>query len=514
MFNLIKTIGIIDGRPQVIDVEVSLSRGKPQLVIIGLASKAIDEAKERISSALFSCDIKPKAKHTVVNLAPADVRKEGSGFDLPITVGICKAYGLINFETKDNIFIGEITLDGRLRKTKNILPFVLVAQGLGYKKIIVPKDNFKDLIGLENLEIYGAESLQQILRINKLDELSNLKNQKIVSDSEPTEYLSKKEVDLCDIIGLDFAKRAVEIMVAGGHNLLFIGTPGAGKSTLAKASMSILPELTLKEAIETSSIYAQKNLLKNGLIKTRPFRNPHSSITEMSLIGGGKDLNLGEISLAHNGILFLDELSEFRTNILDQLRSPLENGSIRINRMGREISFPADFIFLGATNPCPCGYKNSKVKKCLCSEFALQNFNKKFSGPIMDRIDMKVYLDKTFDLLKKDEINNKKINSENSAAIKKRVESIRAVQKERFKYEVFKLNGKIPTQKIDIYCKLTKKAQEVIDRAYHTLNLSNRSYFKTIKLARTIADIEQVKTGIIQNHIEEKHVMEALQYRL
>lgn len=481
---------------QKVDVEVDISNGLHSFRIVGLPSKSIAEARDRVSSAIKNSGFtspKQKNQKVVVSLAPAHTPKDGVTFDLAIALSYLKASGQINFNSNSKIFLGELSLDGKMRYTKGILPAILFAKEKGFKEIFIPAANEIEASLISGINIYPAQNLNQI--INHL--LGEVKINKIINRKiRSTKQFNNQDI-LSEIKGNSVAKRGLLIAAAGGHNMCFYGPPGTGKTLLSKSLQTLLPDMSTKEMIVSSSIHSK-------LITTAPFRSPHHTSSYTSIIGGGSDLQHGEITMAHNGILFLDEFPEFDRRVIESLRQPMEDGKINLSRSSKSAKFPANFILVTSMNPCPCGYFGTNIKDCTCTPKSIENYRKKISGPIIDRIDMWIEVSKTDykELSSSSLIKN--IKSNETILFKELVNKTRKIQQERQKSV---LNSKMSTSQIGYFCKIDKNTKKLLNEAAEKLCLSARSYHKTLKIARTIADINS------EAKIKEPHILEALQYR-
>lgn len=490
-----------------LDVEVDFVNSLPNISIVGLPDTAVNEAKERVRSAIKNSGFTFPSLRVVVNLAPADIKKEGTNFDLPIAVGVLIESGFIDIEqTKNTAFLGELSLDGSLRSVNGILPLVSGLKDFGMKSVIVPMSNAKEAALVDGIEVLGAEYLCDV--VNHFSGNSDTKLAQITVNIK--EYLQENAksdyiYDFKDVKGQQKAKRAMEIAAAGGHNMLMMGSPGSGKTLMAKCFASILPPLEIEESLELTKIYSISGLLpaNKPLITQRPYRAVHHSASAVGIIGGGSNPKPGEITLAHRGVLFLDEMVEFPRNVLEVLRQPLEDCEVVISRASTSIKYPADFMLLGAMNPCPCGFLGDSQKRCNCSEFQVQRYRSKLSGPLLDRIDLQIEVPR----LSPEELLNMKVEAEPSSEIRKRVVNARKIQANRYKNTNIFTNSELNSDLIKTFCKIDEACENLLKSAIIKFNLSGRSYDRILKLSRTIADLEGAE------NISQAHISQALQYR-
>jgi len=490
----------IGARP--VSVEVHLSRGI-RFSLVGLPDNAVRESHERIVTALQVNGMDLPRKQIVINMAPADLRKEGTSYDLPLIVGIMAAGDYIPASSLENtLFIGELSLDGRLQPVRGVLPIAVLTRELGIRRLVLPSQNAPEAAVVEGVEVYGMEDLMEVVGF--------LKNELKKEPQKATAFFSEDKkstasADFADVKGQEQVKRAVEVACSGGHNLIMIGPPGAGKSMMANCIPGILPPMTLQESLETTKIHsvAGKTDSKQSLLVERPFRAPHHSISSVALIGGGSKPQPGEISLAHNGVLFLDELPEFQRSVLEVLRQPLEDRKIRIARASYAIEYPAGIMLVASMNPCPCGYYNHPGKPCVCTPGQIQKYLNRVSGPLMDRIDLQIEITPvSYDKL------SEKQQAESSEQIRERVMAARKKQEERFRQEPeIHCNARMGSREIRKYAQIDIASQDLLKTAMEKLNLSARAYDRILKVARTIADLD------LSEHIQLQHIAESIQYR-
>ncbi len=488
---------------KLVEVEIDVSHGLRSFSIVGLPDKAVEESKERIEAAIKSSKLLSPHQRTfriLVNLAPADVKKEGSLYDLPIALAFLLASKQTAFNPDKKVFLGELALDGTLRPIKGALSVALMARDLGLEEIILPKQNAQEAALINNVRIIGVSSLEQAL--------SHLENRTLTAPTVaeiPANQRPEHQVDISWVKGQEYAKRALEITAAGGHNLFFFGPPGGGKSLMAKALPSILPPLTFEESLEVTKIYSVAGLLSSGqtLVNARPFRSPHPVSSDVALIGGGNPPKPGEITLAHRGVLFMDEFPEFHRDVLESLRQPIEDGKITVSRAKHAFTFPSRFMLIGASNPCPCGYHNSPEKACICSNAQIAMYKRKLSGPLMDRVDIFIEVPAVkYEKLTGDATENQ------SDLMRRNIEKARSIQKQRFAGTAILTNSEMQLPEIKKYCHYGAESESLLKKYVDSGKLSARGYHRVLKVARTIADLAA------SENINHDHIAEALMYRL
>jgi magnesium chelatase family protein len=482
-----------------VEVEADLSSGLPSFEVVGLPDAAVKESRDRVRAAMKNCGFDFPVSKITVNLAPADKRKEGPIYDLPVLIALMKASGQLDANLEGSVFIGELSLNGKLRPVRGILPMAIRARKDGFKRLFVPQQNAAEGAVVRGISVFPVTDLPELLR--------HLNGGTQIAASQPSEMESANVSDcpdFIDVCGQDDAKRALEVAAAGGHNVLLIGPPGSGKSMLARRIPSILPEMTFEETIETTKIHSVAGILPPGasLVHARPFRSPHHTVSPAGLSGGGGIPRPGEISLAHNGVLFLDELPEFSRSAMEVLRQPIENGTVTISRAGGTVSYPCSVMFVAAMNPCPCGYFGHPTRRCTCSSQAVSRYLSRISGPLLDRLDLHIEVPPVdFEQL------DSHSAGENSESIRRRVNATRRIQNERFRGTGITCNARIKPDRLHEFCHLSESGRTLLKKAFERLGLSARAYDRILKVCRTIADLDGSET------IESAHVAEAVQYR-
>lgn len=501
MLSIVKSMALNGINGYLVETQVDVSAGLPHWEIVGLPDVSVRESKERVRTAIKNSGIEFPSRKITVNLAPANTKKEGSSFDLPLAIGILIATeNLEGVDIENTIFIGELSLDGTLNKVNGILPMCIEALKLGITRVILPKQNAIEAGIVKGLEVIGVSTLQQTIRYLKKEEKIEPEN---VDLNAIFANNKKYNLDFSEVKGQENVKRALEIAAAGGHNCILIGSPGSGKTMLARRLPSILPDLSFDEALEITKIHSVAGILnENSLVTTRPFRAPHHTISGVALVGGGKIPKPGEISLAHSGVLFLDELPEFNRYTLEVMRTPLEDRIVTINRVNCSLTYPCNFMLIASMNPCACGYYGSKEKECTCSPEAITRYMGKISGPLLDRIDIHIEVAP----VKYSKLQSEN-NEESSEIIKQRVNSARQIQRQRYKeYGLFS-NAELTPKLIEKYCKFDNSGQKILQNAFEKLGLSARAYGRILKVARTIADLDN------SEKIKTNHIAEAIKYR-
>jgi magnesium chelatase family protein len=500
MLSLIKSGAVFGIDAYIVDVEVDLALGLPMFNTVGLPDAAVKESKERVRAAIKNSGFDFPSRRITVNLAPADIKKEGSAFDLPIAVAILAASNLIPADSAaSHVLVGELSLDGRLKPVRGVLPMTVTAREKGFRAILLPREDATEAAVVDGIDVIPLASLSQavsFLRGEQQIRPTRVDRQRIFLQNK------RYDCDFSEVRGQGHAKRAIEVASAGGHNLVMMGPPGSGKTMLAQRIPTILPEMSFEEAIETTKIHSVAGKMDGKpLVAVRPFRSPHHTISDAGLIGGGTIPTPGEVSLAHNGVLFMDEMPEFKKNTLEVLRQPLEDGRVTISRALTSITYPSRFMLVAAMNPCPCGYFGDQNKPCVCTTADIRRYRSRISGPLLDRIDIHIEVPS----LKYKELTERP--SENSETIRERVNRARAVQYERFVGRSYYFNARMPTRDLERFAPLSAECDAFLERVMQTLKLSARAYSRIIKVSRTIADLAG------EPEISTKHLAEAVQYR-